>query len=281
MPPPRFNNGNVEWIVSAGADKYISLASLSLFPHKQPVPVLFLLVFYSADCSAPCPLSFVLLSLLTPPFALSTPSSSLSFFTIMLLLSCFITVSLSLSCSLPLSLSLSLSLSHSLQPARRHISSFWSRRPAALAVPANPLNLRSRGGRWVCAVNGCTHKYCKCSYEGQSDLDVWILISLLRTQVCAYTEAHPHGVNTFLLSLPQLKAMTLRPKPPSVMEAVSSWCNDIVSSAQSFISSTWTFYLQADDGKVVVFQVRPYEVFVQDRHALHFGAPAVSVLLLH
>lgn len=51
--------------------------------------------------------------------------------------------------------------------------------------------------------------------------------------------------------------MTLRPKPPSVMEAVSSWCNDIVSSAQSFISSTWTFYLQADDGKVVVFQVRP------------------------
>uniref|UniRef100_A0A7M4FD28 Transmembrane protein 59 like n=1 Tax=Crocodylus porosus TaxID=8502 RepID=A0A7M4FD28_CROPO len=37
---------------------------------------------------------------------------------------------------------------------------------------------------------------------------------------------------------------------------VSSFCNDIVSSAQSFISFTWTFYLQADDGKVVVFQVR-------------------------
>ncbi|XP_077441029.1 transmembrane protein 59-like [Vanacampus margaritifer] len=55
----------------------------------------------------------------------------------------------------------------------------------------------------------------------------------------------------------KLKAMTLRPKPPSVMEAVSSWCNDIVSSAQSFISSTWTFYLQADDGKVVVFQSQP------------------------
>uniref|UniRef100_A0A8C4HGQ6 Transmembrane protein 59-like n=1 Tax=Dicentrarchus labrax TaxID=13489 RepID=A0A8C4HGQ6_DICLA len=54
-----------------------------------------------------------------------------------------------------------------------------------------------------------------------------------------------------------LRAMTLRPKPPSVMEAVSSWCNDIVSSAQSFISSTWTFYLQADDGKVVVFQSQP------------------------
>lgn len=63
--------------------------------------------------------------------------------------------------------------------------------------------------------------------------------------------------------------MTLRPKPPSVMEAVSSWCNDIVSSAQSFISSTWTFYLQADDGKVVVFQVRPNQLLVQGSKALH------------
>ncbi|XP_076880657.1 transmembrane protein 59-like [Brachyhypopomus gauderio] len=55
----------------------------------------------------------------------------------------------------------------------------------------------------------------------------------------------------------KLKALTNRPKPVSVMDAVSSWCNDIVSSAQSFISSTWTFYLQADDGKVVVFQSQP------------------------
>ncbi|XP_065102730.1 transmembrane protein 59-like isoform X2 [Paramisgurnus dabryanus] len=55
----------------------------------------------------------------------------------------------------------------------------------------------------------------------------------------------------------KLKALTNRPKPISVMDALSSWCNDIVSSAQSFISSTWTFYLQADDGKVVVFQSQP------------------------
>lgn len=72
--------------------------------------------------------------------------------------------------------------------------------------------------------------------------------------------------------------MTLRPKPPSVMEAVSSWCNDIVSSAQSFISSTWTFYLQADDGKVVVFQVRPSYVFVENRQALHFWALEVIII---
>ncbi|XP_034767940.2 transmembrane protein 59-like isoform X2 [Acipenser ruthenus] len=44
---------------------------------------------------------------------------------------------------------------------------------------------------------------------------------------------------------------------PSVLDMVSDWCSNIVSSAQSFISSTWTFYLQADDGKVVVFQSQP------------------------
>lgn len=80
-------------------------------------------------------------------------------------------------------------------------------------------------------------------------------VSTLKTQV--RTEAQETTLSAVLLFLLQLKAMTLRPKPPSVMEAVSSWCNDIVSSAQSFISSTWTFYLQADDGKVVVFQVGP------------------------
>ncbi|XP_072834050.2 transmembrane protein 59-like isoform X1 [Pogona vitticeps] len=43
----------------------------------------------------------------------------------------------------------------------------------------------------------------------------------------------------------------------SVFDLVSNFCNDLVSSAQSFMSSTWTFYLQADDGKVVVFQSQP------------------------
>ncbi|XP_039205388.1 transmembrane protein 59-like [Crotalus tigris] len=48
-----------------------------------------------------------------------------------------------------------------------------------------------------------------------------------------------------------------KPASFSVFDLVSSFWNDIVSSAQSFISSTWTFYLQADDGKVVVFQSQP------------------------
>ncbi|XP_075759005.1 transmembrane protein 59-like isoform X1 [Pelodiscus sinensis] len=55
------------------------------------------------------------------------------------------------------------------------------------------------------------------------------------------------------------KDKSLEPQPASfsMFDLVSSFCNDIVSSAQSFISSTWTFYLQADDGKVVVFQSQP------------------------
>ncbi|TFK06391.1 transmembrane protein 56-B-like [Platysternon megacephalum] len=53
------------------------------------------------------------------------------------------------------------------------------------------------------------------------------------------------------------KSLELQPVSFSMFDLVSSFCNDIVSSAQSFISSTWTFYLQADDGKVVVFQSQP------------------------
>ncbi|TKS79510.1 Transmembrane protein 59 [Collichthys lucidus] len=32
---------------------------------------------------------------------------------------------------------------------------------------------------------------------------------------------------------------------------------DVMNQAHSFITSTWTFYLQADDGKVVIFQTEP------------------------
>ncbi|XP_040449517.1 LOW QUALITY PROTEIN: transmembrane protein 59-like [Falco naumanni] len=53
------------------------------------------------------------------------------------------------------------------------------------------------------------------------------------------------------------KSLELKVPSFSVFDLVSTFCNDIVSSAQSFISSTWTFYLQADDGKVMVFQSQP------------------------
>ncbi|NXL85150.1 TM59L protein, partial [Alectura lathami] len=66
--------------------------------------------------------------------------------------------------------------------------------------------------------------------------------------------------------LPQVqsrKEKSTEGKAPSfsMLDLVSTFCNDIVSSAQSFISSTWTFYLQADDGKVVVFQSQPQVEF--------------------
>uniref|UniRef100_A0A4X2L7D1 Transmembrane protein 59 like n=1 Tax=Vombatus ursinus TaxID=29139 RepID=A0A4X2L7D1_VOMUR len=57
-----------------------------------------------------------------------------------------------------------------------------------------------------------------------------------------------------------LRQMPDSPVPPpdtiSVMDVLSNLCNKLISSAQSFISSTWTYYLQADNGKMVVFQVR-------------------------
>lgn len=63
----------------------------------------------------------------------------------------------------------------------------------------------------------------------------------------------------------KLQTLIPKPQPFSVLDLVSSFCSDIVSSAQSFISSTWTFYLQADDGKVVVFQSQPeVEYTLQD-----------------
>nr|XP_047908424.1 transmembrane protein 59-like isoform X2 [Anser cygnoides] len=57
------------------------------------------------------------------------------------------------------------------------------------------------------------------------------------------------------------KSPEVKAPPFSMLDLVSTFCNDIVSSAQSFISSTWTFYLQADDGKVVVFQSQPQMEF--------------------
>lgn len=55
--------------------------------------------------------------------------------------------------------------------------------------------------------------------------------------------------------LVQLLAMVPRIHLLYPLTLVRGFWNDIMSSAHSFISSSWTFYLQADDGKVVIFQV--------------------------
>ncbi|KAM4855119.1 transmembrane protein 59-like [Urocitellus parryii] len=43
----------------------------------------------------------------------------------------------------------------------------------------------------------------------------------------------------------------------SLLDLFSTLCNDLVNSAQGFVSSTWTYYLQTDNGKVMVFQTQP------------------------
>ncbi|KAG1969944.1 transmembrane protein 59 [Pimephales promelas] len=43
---------------------------------------------------------------------------------------------------------------------------------------------------------------------------------------------------------------------------VRGFWEDMMSQAHSFITSSWTFYLQADDGKVVIFQSEPQIQFI-------------------
>ncbi|XP_069548562.1 transmembrane protein 59 [Brachyistius frenatus] len=55
----------------------------------------------------------------------------------------------------------------------------------------------------------------------------------------------------------QLEAMMPRIHLLHPLTLVRGFWEDVMSQAQSFITSTWTFYLQADDGKVVIFQTEP------------------------
>uniref|UniRef100_A0A3Q3JWR6 Transmembrane protein 59 n=1 Tax=Monopterus albus TaxID=43700 RepID=A0A3Q3JWR6_MONAL len=53
----------------------------------------------------------------------------------------------------------------------------------------------------------------------------------------------------------QLESMMPRIHLLYPLTLVRGFWDDMMSQAHSFITSTWTFYLQADDGKVVIFQV--------------------------
>lgn len=55
----------------------------------------------------------------------------------------------------------------------------------------------------------------------------------------------------------QLESMVPRIHLLYPLTLVRSFWDDVMSQAHSFITSTWTFYLQADDGKVVIFQTEP------------------------
>lgn len=53
----------------------------------------------------------------------------------------------------------------------------------------------------------------------------------------------------------QLEAMMPRIHLLYPLTLVRGLWEDVMNQAHSFITSSWTFYLQADDGKVVIFQV--------------------------
>ncbi|XP_047446103.1 transmembrane protein 59 [Mugil cephalus] len=55
----------------------------------------------------------------------------------------------------------------------------------------------------------------------------------------------------------QLEAMMPRIHLLHPLTLVRGFWEDMMSQAHSFITSSWTFYLQADDGKVVIFQTEP------------------------
>ncbi|XP_074953676.1 transmembrane protein 59 isoform X1 [Phalacrocorax aristotelis] len=64
--------------------------------------------------------------------------------------------------------------------------------------------------------------------------------------------------------LRQEQLMSLMPRIHLLfpLTLVRSFWSDVMDSAQSFITSSWTFYLQADDGKIVIFQSKPEVQYV-------------------
>lgn len=58
------------------------------------------------------------------------------------------------------------------------------------------------------------------------------------------------------LLFPQLDAMMPKIHLLYPMTLVRGLWEDVMSQAHSLITSSWTFYLQADDGEIVIFQVR-------------------------
>ncbi|XP_074507938.1 transmembrane protein 59 isoform X1 [Sebastes fasciatus] len=59
----------------------------------------------------------------------------------------------------------------------------------------------------------------------------------------------------------QLEAMMPRIHLLHPLTLVRGFWEDVMNQAHSFITSTWTFYLQADDGRVVIFQTEPQVKF--------------------
>nr|XP_033772033.1 transmembrane protein 59 [Geotrypetes seraphini] len=60
----------------------------------------------------------------------------------------------------------------------------------------------------------------------------------------------------------QLQSLVPRVHTLFPLTLVRSMWSGIMDSAHSFITSSWTFYLQADDGKIVIFQSKPQVEYI-------------------
>ncbi|XP_029473390.1 transmembrane protein 59 [Rhinatrema bivittatum] len=60
----------------------------------------------------------------------------------------------------------------------------------------------------------------------------------------------------------QLQGLMPKVHPLFPLTLVRSMWSGMMDSAQSFITSSWTFYLQADDGKIVIFQSKPQVEYI-------------------
>lgn len=83
--------------------------------------------------------------------------------------------------------------------------------------------------------------------------DLYPLNKDLCSLECTYIKINAFLTEFFFF----FKLMSLMPKMHLLfpLTLVRSFWSDVMDSAQSFITSSWTFYLQADDGKIVIFQV--------------------------
>lgn len=63
------------------------------------------------------------------------------------------------------------------------------------------------------------------------------------------------ALSKYILFSPQLDAMMPKIHLLYPLTLVRGLWEDVMNQAHSLITSSWTFYLQADDGKVVIFQV--------------------------
>lgn len=86
------------------------------------------------------------------------------------------------------------------------------------------------------------HSNARTRYDGAAHLVLFVSQMTCTVSLC-------------LIYVFQLEAMVPRIHLLYPLTLVRGFWDDMMSQAHSFITSTWTFYLQADDGKVVIFQV--------------------------